>query len=472
MTQQQQALAQVPPAAMAWAIKQDQISSLIGKKNPVAQHVLDLAFQPQLEAAKANALIAPHLQEHAGKTQIDTASSYLKADVNPEVQQKLAVAKTLGEKQAVLLSAGINPASPEGQAAMRNALPDTRPELQRNAEFVNPGNVAAQQGAVAAGMPNNTPDFQARVQSAKTVAEKQAILQAAGIDPNSPQGQNLLGMGAAHGAGIEPVIGGTRAGVPARQYNLATGKYDMAFQTPHLGQGEIQNPDGSISLAPGAVAAATTMKGAESGAVDRAKAEQEQRQKVINEANAAQQSRATLMSMANEAGKFVQGPFAQHAQTAASYLRLINPDYNEQVGAYEDFVKNAGSLTRQAVKEVSSRAAVQEFNLIQSTLPNPDMSPLGLQRVQNELVGLSDYKIAKSQAQEQWEGQHGGPGNVAGFETAWQKQASPYAFIVSRMASEDRQQMIAKLQSSDAGRKELARLGEQLQFLKQSGLAQ
>jgi hypothetical protein len=113
-------------------------------------------------------------------------------------------------------------------------------------------------------------------------------------------------------------------------------------------------------------------------------------------------------------------------------LRLIDPSYNGQVASYEDFVKNAGSLTRQAVKEVSSRAAVQEFNLIQNTLPNPDMSPIGLRRVQNELIGLSDYRIAKSQAQAQWEQQHGGPGNVTGFETYFQRAASPYVFIVAK----------------------------------------
>jgi hypothetical protein len=33
---------------------------------------------------------------------------------------------------------------------------------------------------------------------------------------------------------------------------------------------------------------------------------------------------------------------------------------------------------------------VQEFNMIANTLPNPEMSPIGLRRVQNELIGLTD----------------------------------------------------------------------------------
>ena len=78
----------------------------------------------------------------------------------------------------------------------------------------------------------------------------------------------------------------------------------------------------------------------------RADKEQGDRQTVINEANAAQQSRATLMNMTNEAGNFTQGPFAQYKQAASRYLRLIDPSYDGQVASYEDFVKNAGSLTR------------------------------------------------------------------------------------------------------------------------------
>jgi hypothetical protein len=206
--------------------------------------------------------------------------------------------------------------------------------------------------------------------------------------------------------------------------------------------------------------------------VTRAKVEQEQRQKTIDEANAAQASRATLMTMANDAGNFKQGPFAQHYQAASRYIRLIDPSWNGQVASYEDFVKNAGALTRQAVKEVSSRAAVQEFNLIGNSLPNPEMSEIGLQRVQNEMIGLTDYRLAKAQAQQQWEQAHGGIGNVSGFETAFQKQASPYSFIVARMDPGDRKEMIAKLQGSDQGRQELARLGQQLSFLKSAGLAQ
>jgi hypothetical protein len=206
--------------------------------------------------------------------------------------------------------------------------------------------------------------------------------------------------------------------------------------------------------------------------VARADKEQADRQQVITEANAAQQSRATLLNMQNETPEFYKGAGADKWQGLARYLRIIDPSWNGQVSGFEDFQKNAGALTRQAVKEVSSRAAVQEFNLIGNSLPNPEMSPIGLRRVQNEMIGLTDYRLAKAQAQQQWEQAHGGPGNVTGFETYFQRAASPYAFIVAKMAPDDRREMFAKLQGSADGQRELSRLGQQLTYLKQSGLAQ
>ena len=108
--------------------------------------------------------------------------------------------------------------------------------------------------------------------------------------------------------------------------------------------------------------------------VTRADEEQTQRQKVINDANTAQQSQAGLQNMQNDMGNFKQGPFAAHYQAAATYLRLIDPSWNGQVSGYEDFVKNAGALTRTAVHDTSSRAAAQEYTMINATLPNPEMS--------------------------------------------------------------------------------------------------
>src|SRR5579885_1618977 len=280
----------------------------------------------------------------------------------------------------------------------------------------------------------------------------------------------------AQGTLVNPATGQMVAAAPSLQkvVDPQTGQETYRYFSPMAANtpGQPTAPQG-IGAAPPSTAApvAALGPGQEKGHNVRAEEEQKQRQRVIDEANAAQQTRATLMNMSAEVGNFTLGPFAAHAQTALRYLRLIDPSYNGQVASYEDFIKNAGALTRSAVREVSSRAAVQEFTMIQNTLPNPEMSPQGLRRVQNELIGLSDNKIAKAQAQQQWEQQHGGIGNVSGFETAFQKQASPYAFIVARMDPEDRQAMIAKLQTSEEGRHELARLRDQLTYIKQARLA-
>lgn len=204
----------------------------------------------------------------------------------------------------------------------------------------------------------------------------------------------------------------------------------------------------------------------------RVKAEQAQRQKVIDEADAAQQTLATLSNMHSELGDFTQGPFAAPTQAIARYLRLIDPSWDKQVASYEDFTKNAGTITRQAVREVSGRAAVQEYQMIQNTLPSQDMSPVGVGRVMNELTGLSDYKVVKAQAQAAWEAAHGGPGNVTGFEADFQKKVTPYAFIIARMFPDDRKEMFAKLQASEPGRQQLAKIQTQLQYLKVTGLDQ
>lgn len=234
-----------------------------------------------------------------------------------------------------------------------------------------------------------------------------------------------------------------------------------AFTPQQTAQGEAQ---GKANVALGT---AGPIAGAEETAKEQAEAEQKQRQKVIDDANVAQKSQATLVSMSNEIPNFTQGPFAEHVQEAGRYMRLIDPNWNGQVAGYEDFVKNAGALTRATVKEVSGRAAAQEFRMIQDTLPNPDMSPMGMRRVTNELMGLNDFSQAKAQAQQAWEQKYG---TVHNFEANFQNQVSPYAYIVARMDPTDRKTMFAQLQQTDVGRQQLAKIGQQLQFIKGAGL--
>lgn len=110
--------------------------------------------------------------------------------------------------------------------------------------------------------------------------------------------------------------------------------------------------------------------------------------------------------------------------------------------------------------------------MINATLPSPDMSPLGLKRVTNELMGLNDYKTVKAQAQAAWEQAHGGIGNISGFETDFQKNLSPYAFIMARMDPTDLKQMAIHLQATPQGQHQLSTMRSQLQYIKANGLDQ
>jgi hypothetical protein len=231
---------------------------------------------------------------------------------------------------------------------------------------------------------------------------------------------------------------------------------------------------GAINPATGAGLPAELGPGQHAALVARADAEQKQRQLVIDQANTAQISQAGLQNMQNDvAGGFKQGPIAAQYQKMATYLRLIDPSWNGQVANYEDFVKNAGSLTRTAVHDTSSRAAAQEYTMINATLPSPEQSPNGLQMVTNELMGLNDYKTVKAQAQAKWEQKPGGGiGNVSGFETDFQKNLSPYAFIMARMDPTDLKQMALRLQATPQGQQQLSTMRGQLQYIKANGLDQ
>lgn len=222
---------------------------------------------------------------------------------------------------------------------------------------------------------------------------------------------------------------------------------------------------------PGAVMGAPSElgPGQKEALTTRAKEEQETRQHVINDATIAQQQQASFQNMKNEASNFIQGPFAPHAQEAAKWLRYISPSFDGQVASYEDFTKNAGIVLRQVTREVSSREAVQGMQMFERTLPSAEMSPAGLNRVIAQFQGLNDFKLVKAQAQQDWEQQHGGIGNVSGFETAFQKQVTPLATMFMRLPSADQAELAQKLSSDKDGLALKAKLIQQINYLKSQG---
>jgi hypothetical protein len=187
----------------------------------------------------------------------------------------------------------------------------------------------------------------------------------------------------------------------------------------------------------------------------------------VDMAENAQRNNALLTRMKADVGNFPQGPLGANNTRLQSYLRYFNSDYDQPVATAEEYNKNAGFVLRGAVHDTSSRAAVQEYNLIGKTLPSQETSPRGTTRVINEFQGLNDYLIAKNQAQGMWRQGHG---NLQNFETDWQSRVSPDAFLLNRMTPEDRQSTITQLQATPEGRGTLKTLAGQMQYLKNSGL--
>jgi hypothetical protein len=202
--------------------------------------------------------------------------------------------------------------------------------------------------------------------------------------------------------------------------------------------------------------------------------EQAARETTLKDAQSAQYQQATLNRLQDDADYFYTGAGAELKGKYESYMRLIDPTYNLPVEHREDFIKNAGALTRQATHDLSPRAAFQEVQFINSTLPNITLSRNGLRDVISEYQGLNDYRIAKAKIQDDWEREHGGLGHVEGFETWWNSAApvTPYTFIIQRMTPENQNELIRKWQGSETGQVELQRLRSQLQFATQRGLFQ
>jgi hypothetical protein len=207
---------------------------------------------------------------------------------------------------------------------------------------------------------------------------------------------------------------------------------------------------------------------------DRAKIEQAGREETLKEAQSAQNQQSTLNVMKDNAANIYTGPGASYVGDFNKIARLVDPAYDDTVAARESFLKNGGNLIRQATRELSPRAAFQEVRFVQSTLPNPDMSPKGLNAVIGELQGLNDYKIAKANAQAQWEDFHGGVGHVEGFESNWQAQAlvTPYTFIISRMPQNERQELFGRMATTDEGRAQLQRFAQERQTATANGWTQ
>lgn len=317
------------------------------------------------------------------------------------------------------------------------------------------------------------PRFAAAKGAATVAAETPGLVQRAGETKQAelPYVPWDVRPGGTHGVGNTPVY---TAPIQRSIVDLPTGREIMDWAVPPM-PGQVGATAGApIPGAPvGSRGAYVTRlgPGETESLKNRAEDEQETRKETLEGAQGAQNQQAILTQMKNDAANFYTGPFSNQIGEAQKIGRLIGMTDPDTVASRESFIKNAGALTRAATHEASPRAAFQEMRFIDSTLPNPEMSPVGLQQVLGEYQGLNDYKIAKAKAQAQWEDQHGGLGHVEGFESAWQANApvTPYTFVISRMAQPERQALFAKWNTTDEGRATLQRLKSETTLADQNG---
>lgn len=187
---------------------------------------------------------------------------------------------------------------------------------------------------------------------------------------------------------------------------------------------------------------------------------------LAEKADNSRQANFTLDQMKSEAETWRMGKGGTALMEAQKYLKPIanqfgSTAFDKPVADFEAFQKNAGVLTRQAVKEVSPRAAVQEFQMIQNQLPSADMSRGGFNQIVDQFQAVNDFNIAKHQAGEAW---RSATGSMDKFEAEWNKNITPSAFLVSRLPPEQLGALRANLSRTAEGRATLKSITRQLQW--------
>ena len=153
------------------------------------------------------------------------------------------------------------------------------------------------------------------------------------------------------------------------------------------------------------------------------------------------------------------GRWADIQGTARAVLDSMGQGYNamtgtqtytpsQALGDWQAFNKNAMELVRTAVKDTSSRAAVQEFQLIQKALPTDTMAPQSFAIIKAQMQGVNDWYQARSLAASQMLP----TATPEAFKADWDNNISPYAFAIQRMDQAQLATLHTKMMASAAGK--------------------
>lgn len=186
-------------------------------------------------------------------------------------------------------------------------------------------------------------------------------------------------------------------------------------------------------------------------------------------------------NLRNDSQSWQPGRFADWEGDARSWLSAVghtvgisdtDPDMkalDTKLGDYQAFLKSSGTLLRTAVHDVSSRAAVQEYNLISQTLPHPTTSAQGFGQVADQWQGINDFHIAKQKFAQNYQN------HPQDFNVDFNSQVSPTSFMLNRMqqtpqGQQDAQAMFSRLQATPEGRQQIGHIQQQYRFARDAGL--
>ena len=201
----------------------------------------------------------------------------------------------------------------------------------------------------------------------------------------------------------------------------------------------------------------------------------EQFQQVDEAAAHAKESNYLFDNMRADSQTWDMNKFASWEGDARAYMKAIansfgikTPQMDQQIADFTAFNKSSGMLLREAVHETSSRAAVQEYNMIGNTLPNPTSTKEAFEQISAQWQGLNDFRLAKQQFASNYDGK------PKDFNVNFNSSLSPTSFMLNRLSQtpegqQTMQGMLGRMQQTPEGRLLAKRMLQQYQYAKSNG---
>lgn len=188
---------------------------------------------------------------------------------------------------------------------------------------------------------------------------------------------------------------------------------------------------------------------------------------LLDQMNAASQSfRLGWGSQGQQTARTLIQAFGEQFPSLKQYQAFQDAD--KATGDFQDFYKLSTELVRQATKETSPRASQQEMMFIAKALPGPDLSRGGFNAITGQMGGLNDFLVAKQKAGHAWFDKNG---TMAGFDSDWNQNISPGAFIAHRYGSNPDMltEMKSNMEKTPEGKAVLGNIIKQLNWGKNNG---